>query len=238
MVSNVKYPKFPPIGLRSAKGLFGLAVHLAILLGALLAPEYFLFPLGLFYVAFGLVRATVLGLMERQEQAVAAEDQLADAGRHRRRHCAGAHSHRTARRLDRPAPAARGPMSFRVHVRVMPRGGLLDPQGQAVEHALAALGLRRGRRGPRRPRHRARGGGAARARGRGAGAPDVRQAARQPRHRGLPARGGGRLMLNVAVVRFPGSNCDFDTAARRRAGRRQRVSSSGTATPAFRARTS
>ncbi len=32
-------------------------------------------------------------------------------------------------------------MSFRVHVRVIPRQGLLDPQGQAVEHALAALGF-------------------------------------------------------------------------------------------------
>ena len=32
-------------------------------------------------------------------------------------------------------------MRFRVHVRVMPRVGLLDPQGQAVEHALAALGF-------------------------------------------------------------------------------------------------
>jgi phosphoribosylformylglycinamidine synthase PurS subunit len=32
-------------------------------------------------------------------------------------------------------------MSFRVHVRVMPRVGLLDPQGQAVEHALGALGF-------------------------------------------------------------------------------------------------
>jgi phosphoribosylformylglycinamidine synthase PurS subunit len=32
-------------------------------------------------------------------------------------------------------------MSFRVHVRVMPRVGLLDPQGQAVEHALSALGF-------------------------------------------------------------------------------------------------
>jgi len=32
-------------------------------------------------------------------------------------------------------------MSFRVHVRVMPRNGLLDPQGQAVEHALGALGF-------------------------------------------------------------------------------------------------
>lgn len=32
-------------------------------------------------------------------------------------------------------------MSFRVHVRVMPRAGLLDPQGQAVEHALTTLGF-------------------------------------------------------------------------------------------------
>jgi hypothetical protein len=78
MVSNVKYPKFPPIGLRSVKGLFGLAVHLAILIGALLAPEYFLFPLGLFYVGFGIVRATVLGLMERQEQTLTLDDQLAE----------------------------------------------------------------------------------------------------------------------------------------------------------------
>jgi phosphoribosylformylglycinamidine synthase len=32
-------------------------------------------------------------------------------------------------------------MTYRVHVRVMPRAGLLDPQGQAVEHALATLGF-------------------------------------------------------------------------------------------------
>ncbi|HXE57230.1 MAG TPA: phosphoribosylformylglycinamidine synthase subunit PurS [Gemmatimonadales bacterium] len=32
-------------------------------------------------------------------------------------------------------------MTYRVHVRVMPRATLLDPQGQAVEHALAALGF-------------------------------------------------------------------------------------------------
>jgi len=30
---------------------------------------------------------------------------------------------------------------FRVHVRVTPRPGLLDPQGTAVEHALHALGF-------------------------------------------------------------------------------------------------
>ncbi|HLG05262.1 MAG TPA: phosphoribosylformylglycinamidine synthase subunit PurS [Gemmatimonadales bacterium] len=30
-------------------------------------------------------------------------------------------------------------MNWRVHVRVLPRAGLLDPQGQAVQHALEAL---------------------------------------------------------------------------------------------------
>lgn len=32
-------------------------------------------------------------------------------------------------------------MKHRVHVRVIPRASLLDPQGQAIEHALAALGF-------------------------------------------------------------------------------------------------
>jgi phosphoribosylformylglycinamidine synthase PurS subunit len=32
-------------------------------------------------------------------------------------------------------------MNFRVHVRVIPRPGLLDPQGQAVEQALGSLGF-------------------------------------------------------------------------------------------------
>lgn len=31
--------------------------------------------------------------------------------------------------------------AFRVEIRVMPRAALLDPQGQAVEHALHALGF-------------------------------------------------------------------------------------------------
>jgi CDP-diacylglycerol--serine O-phosphatidyltransferase len=79
MVSNVKYPKFPPIGTRSARGIFGLVVHLVILLGGLLAPEYFLFPLGLFYMTFGLARATVLGLMERPEPVAIVDERLVDA---------------------------------------------------------------------------------------------------------------------------------------------------------------
>ena len=79
MVSNVKYPKFPPIGTRSARGIFGLVVHIVILLGGVLAPEYFLFPLGLFYMTFGLARATVLGLMERPEPVAIVDERLVDA---------------------------------------------------------------------------------------------------------------------------------------------------------------
>jgi CDP-diacylglycerol---serine O-phosphatidyltransferase len=73
MVSNVRYPKFPPIGFRSARGLFGVVVHLTILIGGIFFPEYFLFPFGLFYMAFGVSRTLVLGLMERPENGAAPE---------------------------------------------------------------------------------------------------------------------------------------------------------------------
>ena len=53
-------------------------MHLAILIGGLLAPEYFLFPLGLTYMIFGLARAAVLGLMERPEPVASVEERLAD----------------------------------------------------------------------------------------------------------------------------------------------------------------
>lgn len=32
-------------------------------------------------------------------------------------------------------------MRYRIRVRVMPRAGILDPQGRAVEHALSSLGF-------------------------------------------------------------------------------------------------
>jgi len=32
-------------------------------------------------------------------------------------------------------------MRYRVRIRITPRAGILDPQGQAVEHALASLGF-------------------------------------------------------------------------------------------------
>src|SRR4029077_6934017 len=78
MVSNVKYPRFPAIGLRSLRGLSGLLVHLAVLAGGLLAPEPFLFPLALVYPLLGVGRALILGLLERSEGEAPSLEPLVD----------------------------------------------------------------------------------------------------------------------------------------------------------------
>lgn len=67
MVSNIRYPKLPGIGFRSARGRFGLVVNVGILAGGILVPEYFFFTFGMTYVVFGLARATVQGLIEHGE---------------------------------------------------------------------------------------------------------------------------------------------------------------------------
>jgi len=68
MVSNIRYPKLPGIGLRTGRGRLGLAVNLVILTGGLLVPEYFFFTFGSTYVAYGLFRAMALGLAERGDR--------------------------------------------------------------------------------------------------------------------------------------------------------------------------
>lgn len=67
MVSGVKYPRWPAVGFRTRGQILGLATYLVILMGGLLVPEYFLFPLGLAYMAFGLVRTLILALADRPE---------------------------------------------------------------------------------------------------------------------------------------------------------------------------
>lgn len=65
MVSNVKYPKWPGIGLNSVGGVFGLVLHLGVLAGVVAAPGLVLFPLGLLYMTYGIVRSTILSLADR-----------------------------------------------------------------------------------------------------------------------------------------------------------------------------
>jgi CDP-diacylglycerol---serine O-phosphatidyltransferase len=68
MVSNVKYPRFPAAGFRNASQLFGLSLYLIILAGGIFIPQYFLFPVGLTYIAYGLLRAMVHNLTDRNDE--------------------------------------------------------------------------------------------------------------------------------------------------------------------------
>ncbi len=74
MVSGVKYPRWPAVGFRTRGQLLGLATYLVILAGGLFVPEYFLFPLGLTYMAFGLARTLILALADRPESIEPPDD--------------------------------------------------------------------------------------------------------------------------------------------------------------------
>lgn len=96
MVSNVKYPRFPTAGFRTVGQLGGLAMYVVILVGGVTVPAYFLFPLGLTYVVFGVLRAVVIGLAERNDDRNEDDDRTVSlvhpasrvrrAGRHREHH--------------------------------------------------------------------------------------------------------------------------------------------------------
>ena len=68
MVSNVQYARMPRIGFRSAKGIAGLAVHLTIVGFLIWSRDVFFFPLGITYMAYGIVRSAVLGIVERGDE--------------------------------------------------------------------------------------------------------------------------------------------------------------------------
>ena len=81
MVSLVPYPVWPRLGLRTARGLAGVAFTLAFLAGALYVPQYFFFPFGLAYIAFGLVRAAAVGFLERLPERDPLRDEEEDRDR-------------------------------------------------------------------------------------------------------------------------------------------------------------
>ena len=67
MVSNVKYPRFPAAGFRTKAQVMGLTLYLIMLAGGIFIPEYFLFPVGLTYAAYGVLRAVVHNLTDRND---------------------------------------------------------------------------------------------------------------------------------------------------------------------------
>jgi len=72
MVSNVKYPKMPAFSFRTGRQAMVTILVLGCMLAALIKPDVVLFPLGLTYGLFGIVRGAYLGLSERPEPEVAA----------------------------------------------------------------------------------------------------------------------------------------------------------------------
>jgi len=77
MVSNVQYARLPRIGFRSAKGIAGLAVHLTIVGFLIWSRDVFFFPLGITYMAYGIVRSAVLGIVERGDEGEDGEKRVA-----------------------------------------------------------------------------------------------------------------------------------------------------------------
>ncbi len=73
MVSNVHYHTMPRAGFRSARGLLGLTLIVVILVFGIWQHDVFLFPLGITYVAYGVLRAVLLGFF-----AGPAEDEEAE----------------------------------------------------------------------------------------------------------------------------------------------------------------
>ncbi|MFQ5551143.1 MAG: CDP-diacylglycerol--serine O-phosphatidyltransferase [Gemmatimonadales bacterium] len=69
MVSNIQYAGLPRIGIKTVKGLLGLAVHVLIIGFGFWERDVFFFPFALTYVSYGLVRAVVVGLLERGDDS-------------------------------------------------------------------------------------------------------------------------------------------------------------------------
>lgn len=74
MVSTIRYARVPRIGVRSIKGLAGLAVNGTIVAFAVWSRDIFFFPLGLAYLSYGMARAAVIGFLERGELGEDVED--------------------------------------------------------------------------------------------------------------------------------------------------------------------
>jgi len=81
MVSHVPYAVWPRMGIKSARGLFGIAFTVGVVAGALYIPAYFFFPFGIGYIVYGLARAALVGFLERLPERDPLRDDDEDATR-------------------------------------------------------------------------------------------------------------------------------------------------------------
>jgi len=73
MVSNVHYATLPRAGFRTVRGLLGLTLILVILVFGIWKHDVFLFPLGIAYMTYGVVRAVILGFFRAPAEDEEAE---------------------------------------------------------------------------------------------------------------------------------------------------------------------
>jgi CDP-diacylglycerol--serine O-phosphatidyltransferase len=66
MMSNVQYPAVPAVGFRSIRGLLGTLLVVGTLAGVVFFPRQFFFPALVAYVAYGLLKTIVVGLLDRR----------------------------------------------------------------------------------------------------------------------------------------------------------------------------
>lgn len=117
MISNVQYPAVPTIGFRSVRSILGSLVVFGTIVGLIWFPKQYFFPALITYVAYGLTKTALVGLMDRRPARVGEEDdddeeddEEEDELPTGERRPALAIGRRLKReRLDRPAPVANSP---------------------------------------------------------------------------------------------------------------------------------
>lgn len=65
MVSHVPYPVVPRVGIHTWGQRAALGLLVIVIAAAVYVPAYFFFPLAVTFIAFGLLRATLFGFLER-----------------------------------------------------------------------------------------------------------------------------------------------------------------------------
>lgn len=75
MVSDVPYPAWPTFSLRTLRGALGFLLFVSLAFGLVFLPREFFFPVGMLYVAYGVVGGAVRGLLETGPRTGGAVDQ-------------------------------------------------------------------------------------------------------------------------------------------------------------------
>jgi CDP-diacylglycerol--serine O-phosphatidyltransferase len=74
MISNVPYPAWPRLTVRTVRGVVGIIGFFTLLGGLVVLPKEFFFPVSVGYVAFGVFRAALTGALDRRDDEFATSD--------------------------------------------------------------------------------------------------------------------------------------------------------------------